>query len=68
MKHHEVYDKLYAKETGKLDRNLDRIFEYLKPQAHKIYYDRKVEYVNLVENQKKLEKNRRDNVRKRVSV
>lgn len=36
-----------------MDHNLHHIFKFLKPQAYQIYYDRKIEYINLVEQNKK---------------
>ena len=44
----EIVDKLYVKETKILDHNLNALHDYIKPQAKSIYYDRKVEYVNMV--------------------
>jgi len=36
-----------------IDKNLKDMFEFLKPQAKAIYYNRKVEYINLVNEKKK---------------
>lgn len=36
------------------------MFKFLKPQANHIYYDRKIEYINLVEQNKKIQKKRAD--------
>lgn len=47
-------DKLYKKETRMIDKNLDKMHDFLKPHAKSLYYDRKVEFVNMVhEKQKK---------------
>jgi hypothetical protein len=43
------------------------MFEFIKPQAHQIYYDRKVEYINLVEQNNKIEAQRKDKIRHKVS-
>ena len=42
--------------------------EYIKPQANQIYYDRKVEYINLTAQAKKAEDHKKDNIRRRISV
>ena len=37
-----------------IDKNLDKMHDFLKPHAKSLYYDRKVEFVNMVhEKQKK---------------
>ena len=45
----QLYNYIYSKESDQLDRNLHNMFKFLKPQANHIYYDRKIEYINLVE-------------------
>jgi hypothetical protein len=39
-----------------LDKNLKEMSEFLKPQAKAIYYNRKVEYINLVQEKKKADR------------
>jgi len=51
----EIVDKLYLKETKILDHNLNALHDYIKPQAKSIYYDRKVEYVNMVHEKQKFD-------------
>ena len=48
-------DKLYKNKIKTLDNNLGEIYDYLKPQASNIYFDRKVEFVNLVNEKRSVE-------------
>ena len=36
------------------------MFKFLKPQAYQIYYDRKIEFVNLVAQNKKIKQNKEE--------
>ena len=47
--YHQLYKYIYSEKREDLDTNLTEMFDFLKGQSKKIYYDRKVEYVNLVE-------------------
>ena len=49
----EIVDNLYLKETRILDHNLNALHDFIKPQAKSIYYDRKVEYINMVHEKQK---------------
>lgn len=51
----EQVDKLYKQKIKALDNNLGEIYDYLKPQASSIYFDRKVEFVNIVNEKKTAE-------------
>ena len=54
----EQVDKLYKQKIKALDNNLGEIYDYLKPQASTIYFDRKVEFVNLVNEKKTAEQDK----------
>jgi hypothetical protein len=47
-----VVDKLYRQNIKQIDENLDNLQPILKPQASDLYYDRKVELTNLVQDKK----------------
>jgi len=66
MKSHQVFDNIYSKQANQLDQNLTQLHDHIKSQAHSIYYDRKVEYVNLVETMRKLEQTRSERLRMQV--
>jgi len=38
-----------------LDKNIDQVYDYVTPQANSIYYDRKIEFQNIVDNRKNSE-------------
>ena len=52
----ESVEDIYKKQKKKIDRNLDAMKDFLRPQAHQIFYGRKVEYLNLVDTKKKHDK------------
>lgn len=45
----DIFKKLYADKSIDLDKNLEIMYNFIMSQANSIYYDRKVEYVNLVD-------------------
>lgn len=47
-----VIDRLYRQNIKKIDKNLDDLQPTLKLQAPELYFDRKVELTNLVEEKK----------------
>ena len=51
-----IIDRLYRQNIKKIDNNLNDLQPILKPQASDLYYDRKVELTNLVENKKQKDK------------
>ena len=40
---------IYKKKLRIVDKNIDQVFDYLKPQAQSIYFDRKVEFQNIID-------------------
>ena len=48
----ETVETIYRKKLRTLDRDIDKCYDYVKPQANSIYYDRKVEFQNIVDNRK----------------
>ena len=63
----EIVEKLYRKETKLLDRNLEKLHDFLKPQAKSIYYDRKVEYINMVHEKQKHDSAKLNSVVRKVN-
>ena len=51
-----MIDKLFVNNISEIDNNLGKIYEFMKPLSHSIYYDRKVEYLNLIADFEKMEK------------
>lgn len=51
-----------------LDRNLDSLKPILKPIATDLYYRRKVEYVNLLDQKQKIEDDNISNMLKKTEV
>lgn len=45
----DMFRRLYNSRSKNLDENLSKMFNFILPQANSIYYDRKVEFINLVE-------------------
>ena len=64
----EIIEKLYAEKKSKLNKNIEELKPMLKPIAKELYYDRKVEYVNLVEEMNKKEADKIQNVLKRTEA
>ena len=52
----EVVDQVYTKQNNLLDRNIKDLRPMLKPIAKDLYYNRKVEYVNLISQKLKKDK------------
>ena len=52
----DIVDKLYGNKIKSLDNNIERLHYTVKGQAHKIYFHRKVEYLNLVDEREKFDK------------
>lgn len=48
----EQVDMIYKKKLRIVDKNIDQVFDYLKPQAQSIYFDRKVEFQNIIDEKK----------------
>ena len=61
----EVVDQLYNMETRTIDHNLHALHEYLKPQAQNIYYERKVEYLNLVDDNERANRYKMEIIQKK---
>lgn len=57
-------ETIYRKKLRNLDRDIDQCFTYVKPQANSIYYDRKVEFQNIVDNRKNSEEKNLSNIYK----
>ena len=51
----ETVDNIYRKKMRTLDKNIDQVYDYVTPQANSIYYDRKIEFQNIVDNRKNSE-------------
>ena len=49
----EVVDKVYTDQSKLLDRNIKDLRPILKPIAKDLFYNRKVEYVNLLAQKQK---------------
>ena len=64
----EVVDDLFAEKKKVINKNIDDLKPMLKPIARDLYYDRKVEYVNLVEEMNKKEADKITNVLKRTEA
>ena len=64
----EIVDELFAEKKKMLNKNLEELKPILKPIAKDLYFNRKVEYVNLVEEKNKKEADNIKNVLKRTEA
>lgn len=53
----DVVDNIYSQNRAELEKNIKRVKEYVYPMANSIYYNRKVELTNLVNEKRELDQN-----------
>ena len=51
----EVVDNIYTWKKKEIDKNLNDLYHILKKQAKSIYFERKVEYINLMAQKKEMD-------------
>ena len=64
----DIVDKLFAEKKKLLNKNLEELKPLIKPIAKDLYFNRKVEYVNLVEEKDKKVADNIQNVLKRTEA
>lgn len=58
----EQVERIYRTKLRVVDKNIVQIYDYLKPQAQSIFFDRKVEFQNIVDEKKHAEQNNLSNI------
>ena len=64
----EIVDKLYNDKKYLLNKNLEELKPILKPIANDLYYNRKIEYVNLLEQKQKKKDDNINNMLKKTEA